>query len=56
MIDYIEGWIKLDKMVKELHETLLKKDATTSKELCHQISAEARLVHQQIKLQFSDNN
>lgn len=56
MIDYIEGWINLNRMTKDLHEALLKKDVATAKELCTQIITETRLINQQIKLQFPDNN
>jgi hypothetical protein len=54
MIDYIEGVITLNKLLKQLHEQLLNKQYLDAKETCQKITAESRLVFNQIKIQEND--
>lgn len=51
MIDYIEGVLKIEKMVKQLHEQLLHKQFLDARETCSKITTEARLVYHQIRIQ-----
>lgn len=51
MIDYIEGVLKLEKMVKQLHEQLLHKQFLDARETCSKITTESRLVYHQIRIQ-----
>ncbi len=51
MIDYIEGVLRLEKMVKKLHEQLLHNQYINARETCSQITTEARLVYHQIRIQ-----
>ena len=54
MIDYIEGVIRMNQMMKQLHEQLLAKQYVNAKETCQKITAESRLVFNQIKIQEND--
>jgi hypothetical protein len=54
MIDYIEGVLTLNQLIKQLHEQLLHKQYLDAKETCHRITAEFRLVFNQIKIQEND--
>lgn len=54
MIDYIEGVITLNQLVKKLHDQLLHKQYLDAKETCQLITAESRLVFNQIKIQEND--
>jgi hypothetical protein len=51
MIDYIEGVLTINKLMKELHAALLEQKYTEAKELCLEVNVQSRLLHQQIRIQ-----
>lgn len=51
MIDYIEGVLTINKLMKELHSALLEQNYKEAKELCLKVNVESRLLHQQIRVQ-----
>lgn len=51
MIDYIEGVLRMEKLLKRLHDELLNKKYQEARETCQQMSTEARLVYHQIQIQ-----
>lgn len=51
MIDHIEGWLRMDRAVRELHEATLKKDYARARELCAEIASDARLVAHQLSIE-----
>lgn len=51
MIDHIEGWLRMDRAVRELHEATLKKDYARARELCAELASDARLVAHQISIE-----
>jgi hypothetical protein len=55
MIDWVEGYLEMQKMMKQMHDAMLKKRTTEALELCVQIAATARLTAYKIKLDDSEN-
>lgn len=56
MIDYSEGCHNLSVKSKALYEALLNKRYTEARDLCAQISAEARLIDKHIVIQYFDEH
>jgi hypothetical protein len=54
MIDYSEGCTSLTIKVKNLYDALLNKRFSEARDLCAEISTEARLIDKQIVIQFPD--
>lgn len=54
MIDYSEGCHSLSVKSKALYEALLNKRYTEARDLCAEISTEARLIDKQIVIQFPE--
>lgn len=52
MIDYVEGLLKMEQLLRELKRALIANDPMTARDLCAQIVAETRLVDKQIVVQF----
>ena len=50
MIDWVEGYLEMQRMMKAMHEAMLKKNSREAHELCIQIAAEARITAHQIAL------
>jgi hypothetical protein len=50
MIDWVEGYLEMQRMMKAMHEAMLKKRDREAHELCLQIAAEARITAHQIAL------
>lgn len=48
MIDWSEGHLNLQALVRQLYDAMLKKDIETATEICHQIVVEARMVRAHI--------
>jgi hypothetical protein len=51
MIDYIEGVLTINKLMKDLHAALLAHQYEKAKELCLEVNVQSRLLHQQIRIQ-----
>ena len=52
MIDYVEGLLKMEQLLRELQRALLANNPMAARDLCAQIVAETRLVDKQIVVQF----
>ena len=52
MIDYVEGLLKMEQLLRELKRALVANDPMTARDLCAQIVTETRLVDKQIVVQF----
>lgn len=51
MIDHIEGWLRLTRAVRDLHEATTEKDYARARELCAEIASDARLVAHQLSIE-----
>lgn len=51
MIDHIEGWIRLNRAVRELHAATTDKDFDLARALCAEIATDARLVAAQLSIE-----
>jgi hypothetical protein len=54
MIDWSEGQLKLNSLVKNLYAKLLERDPEAAKEICNEIIAEARLVRAKITVEQTE--
>ena len=52
MIDYVEGLLKMEQLLRELKRALIVNEPMAARDLCAQIVAETRLVDKQIVVQF----
>lgn len=51
MIDYVEGYLKLKRLVDDIWQAISDRDVTRARELCSDAVVEARMLRQQITLQ-----
>lgn len=51
MIDHIEGWLRLNKTMKDLYDATLKCDYARARALCAEIATDARLVAAQLSIE-----
>lgn len=51
MIDHVEGWLRLNRAVRELHAATTAKDYDRARTLCAEIATDARLVAAQLSIE-----
>jgi hypothetical protein len=54
MVDYIEGVLNMRQKLYELEKALLNKKIMDARTLCAQLSTEARMIYQQLAVQFPE--
>lgn len=56
MIDYSEGYLLLQSLVKELYSACLKQNYAEARALCDQIVVNARMTRAQLSLQEKEHS